>query len=146
MVDALCHVRITAAASWPNHSLALFEDGAIFSWGSNDGGQLGLGRSGGREPLPQRVDALGGITVWSVAAGKRINLVVTAAGELFTWGNRDDGCFGYGDLATQLAPRRVESIQGAWVVAVSAGRAHAIAATGDGSVFGCGKAEALGLP
>ena len=86
MVDALCHVRIAAAAAGYNHTLALAEDGMAFSWGNNVEGQLGLGRIGGIEPLPQRVEALSGIQVYSFAAGCSANCAVTAAGELFTWG------------------------------------------------------------
>ena len=80
MVDALCHVRIAAAAAGYNHTLALAEDGMAFSWGNNVEGQLGLGRIGGIEPLPQK------IKVCSVAAEILTSCAVTAAGELFTWG------------------------------------------------------------
>ena len=53
------------------HSLTLAKDGTVFSWGSSSMGQLGLVRSGGGEPSPQRADALSGFNVCSVAAGER---------------------------------------------------------------------------
>ncbi len=41
---------------------------------------------------------------------------------------------------------RVKALQGELVVAVAAGTSHTIAVTGIASLFGWGKAEALGLP
>ena len=108
-------------------------------------GQLGLVRSGGGEPLPQRADALSGFNVCSVAAGERRSCAVTAAGELFTWGYGGAGQLEHSDTADQLAPRHVEALQGEFVVVVSAGGNHNIAATRGGSVFGWEKASSLGL-
>ena len=110
MVDALRHVRIAAAAAGGYLSLALAEDGTVFAWGSNCNGQLGLGRSGGLEFLPQRVEALCGLKVCSVSAGVLVSCAVAAAGELFTWGSGRDGRLGHGDTADQLAPRRVAAL------------------------------------
>ena len=82
MVVALRHVRIAAAAAGAGHSLALAEDGSVFSWCRNGFDQLGLGRSGGDETLPLRVEALIGLKVCSVAAGFHASCAVTAAGEI----------------------------------------------------------------
>ncbi len=46
MVDALRNVHIAVAAAGSVQSLALAEDGAVFSWGGNSVGQLGLGLKG----------------------------------------------------------------------------------------------------
>ena len=71
---------------------------------------------------------------------------MTAAGELFTWGDDGrDGQLGLGDKGAQLLPNRVEVLQGEWVIAVSAGVAHTVAVTRGGSVFGWGDTGVLGL-
>jgi alpha-tubulin suppressor-like RCC1 family protein len=132
-VGALRHVRIAAGAAGLDRSLALAEDGAVFSWGRNNGGQLGLGRRGGDEALPQKAEALSRLKVWAVvAAGCDVSSAVTAAGELYMWGGRADGRLGHGGTAAQLAPKRVEALQDECVVAVSAGitplRPHEVAA------------------
>ena len=146
MVDALCHVRIADAAAGVNFSLALTEDGTVFSWGRNTGGQLGPGHKGGDEALPQKVEALSGLKVCAVAAGCDISSAVTAAGALYMWGGGEDGRLGRGDTADQLAPKRVEALRDEWVVAAAVGDMHAIAVTRDGIVFGWGAADRLGLP
>ena len=145
VVDALRHVRIVAAAAAYDHSVALAEDGTVFAWGDNGYSELGLGRSGSSEPLPQRVEALNWIKVCSVAALHGSSCAVAAAGELFTWGDGRDGRLGHGDTANQHTPRRVDALQGEWVAAVLAGFAHTVAVTRGGSVFAWGKKEGLGL-
>lgn len=73
------------------------------------------------------------------------SFAVTAAGELFTWGDRTYERLGHGDTATQVVPMRVAALQGQWVVAVSAGLQHTDAVTRHGIVFGWGLEEGLGL-
>ena len=85
------------------------------------------------------------IKVFSVAAGVGDSYSVTAAGELFTWGGGQDERLGHGDTAAHLGRRRVEALKGHWVAAVSVGTSHTIAVTRGGSVFGWGRAAALGL-
>ena len=96
--------------------------------------------------MPQKVEALSGLKVCAVAAGDDASCAVTAAGGLYTWGNGDFGRLGHGDIAPQLAPKRVEALRDEWVVAVSHAMLHTIAVTRDGGVFGWGEADGLGLP
>ena len=135
MVDALRHVRIAAAAIGKIHSLALSMDDMVLSWGSNAHGQLGLGCIGCSEQ-PQRVEALSGIKLFSVAAGNDSSYATAEAGELFTWGNGQYGWLGHGDTADQFAPRRVDALQGERVVAVLTGHWYTVAVTRDGGLFG----------
>jgi len=146
IVNALQHLRITAAAAGYNHSLALTEDGTVFSWGENSHNQLGLGRSGGWETLPQRVDALCAVKVCSMAAGGDISGFVTSAGELLTMGYGLAGLLGHGDTTEQLEPRRVDALCGECIVSVSVSGWHIIAVSHHGTVFGWGDTIGLGLP
>ena len=69
------------------HSLALAQDGAVFSWGCGDDGALGHGDRL-RRPRPRRVrhfqpDA---DPAARIACGSRHNAVATARGRLVCWG------------------------------------------------------------
>ena len=144
IVDALLVTRIVATAAGDHHSIALNVDGIVFCWGKNHAGQLGLGRVGESTALPQKVDAL--INVCAVVAADFASCAITTTGELFTWGNGESGRLGHGDDADQLAPKRVETLRNEWVVAVTCGECHTIAAARDGGVFGWGYVKGLGLP
>lgn len=62
--DLLCRVtslkqRVTAVAAANKHTAILTDAGAIFSWGSNDQGQLGYGTSdSASNALPRQVEAM----------------------------------------------------------------------------------------
>ncbi len=81
-----------------NHSLGLKADGALYSWGSNSNGQLGLlpGGIGGGDsnphPTPSEVAAP---TDWvAVTAGYYHSLGLKADGSLWAWGGNDYGQLG----------------------------------------------------
>jgi len=51
--------RVTAVAAASKHTAILTDAGAIFSWGSNDQGQLGYGTSdSASNALPRQVEAM----------------------------------------------------------------------------------------
>ena len=150
-MDALRHVRIVATSAGDYYSLALTEDGVVFSWGDNFYGQLGLGQTGEggalieEVALPHKVEALSGLNVCAIVAANYASCAVTTAGELFTWGNGECGRLGHGDEAEQFEPKRVEALRDAWVVAATLGNCHTIATVRDGGVFAWGLAAGLGL-
>ena len=147
VVRALCDVRIVAVAAGWFHSLALSADGTVFAWGANRNGQLGLSRCDDEYvKLPQTIVTLNGRNVCAVAASDDTSFAVTTAGELYSWGDGRFGKLGHGDTDDQLAPKRVDALLGERVSVVSSGCKHTIAVSRDGSVFGWGKAEGLGLP
>lgn len=68
-IKTLNGVRIIQVSCGDYHSLALSEDGQVFSWGKNSQGQLGLGKDVPSQASPQRVRSLEGIPLAQVAAG-----------------------------------------------------------------------------
>ena len=66
-------------------------------WGAGEYGRLGDGGSSD-ELLPVMVDYFEeqGIVVQSIAVGHAFNLVLTAEGQLYTWGKNDKGQLGLG--------------------------------------------------
>ena len=146
-VDALCNMHIAAAVTAGRHAIALAANGTVFSWGCNEHGQLGNGRTCVGEPLPTIVDALRGVPVCSIAAGVAASYAVSSAGELYTWGNGESGQLGHCDCDNRCVPTRVDAFRGSCVVAVSTGHiSSAAAATDKGKVFFWGVARGFGYP
>lgn len=144
LVESLQQVRIVSAAAGYYHSVALTAAGLVYFWGDmiphSGFNESGILRSG----VPMLVRGLGGIRVCAVAAGDGTSCVVTASGELFTWGVGPE--LGHGDTHARLVPKRVEALRGEVVVAVSISRRHTLAVTKEGCVFGWGDMEARCLP
>lgn len=71
--------------------------GALYAWGANNKGQLGLGEPG---PCVDRPQLVGEHAVAAVAAGKGHSAFVTTAGSVFTFGWNKCG-----QLGTRRTPR-----------------------------------------
>ncbi len=105
-------VQVTAGA---NHSLALRFDGAVFSWGSNDHGQLGDGTFTTR----LRAVKVAALTdVEDVAGGRQNSIAVTTAGDVYTWGENVYGQLGDGTTSTtgRNTPGKVTTLSNVSVV------------------------------
>ncbi|KAK4635675.1 BTB/POZ domain-containing protein 1 [Fulvia fulva] len=114
---ALAGKRVATVALGQNHTLALSDDGEIFSWGNNAYGQLGYNlpkAPNDEEPIttiPQQIfGPLKRETVIGVAAS-RVHSVAHTATSLYVMG-KNDGQLGIVDsdarsLDMQVAPRRV---------------------------------------
>ncbi|KAA0159360.1 hypothetical protein FNF28_05898 [Cafeteria roenbergensis] len=76
-------LRVVGIASGEDHTLALTEHGAVFSWGSSRRGQLGIG-VWSHATVPVLVEGLPRVA--QVAAGARHSVALTASGVVFTWG------------------------------------------------------------
>lgn len=76
-----------AVAAGVDHSLAILDDGSVWSWGGNDFGQLGDGSYVTRF-RPVQVTGLAGRAV-SVAAGDQFSVAVLDDGSVWSWGIND---------------------------------------------------------
>ena len=66
-----------------------FVDGRIFSWGSNQFGQCGIGDRASRVSTPQQVTSLQGLPVSQIAAGGNHSFILSISGALFGWGKNE---------------------------------------------------------
>lgn len=86
------------------HTCGIAGDGALWCWGRNDAGQLGLG-DGSRRDAPARV---GTASDWlAIASGRRHTCAVRANGQLYCWGENLSGQLGVGDTVARNLPSRV---------------------------------------
>ena len=72
-----------------------------------------------------------------VSAGDDHSIAITADGAVWSWGGGAYGKLGHGDEQNQLLPKKVDSLTGQRVAAVSAGT-HSLALTADGAVWSWG--------
>jgi alpha-tubulin suppressor-like RCC1 family protein len=127
-----------------NTTCALRKDGTLWCWGSNGGGQLGIGVAppyGGPTPCgaPAAVATLGN-TVTGVALGAVHACAVKMDGSLYCWGLADQGRLGTGTAGREncglASPCESSPVQvtalGKTVMQVEAGGAHTCARTADG--------------
>ena len=133
---------IIAVAAGAAFTVALLDDGALYTWGYNEHGQLGHGHTGIRS-TPNRVTtfAPADTSVIGIAAGGRHVVALLSDGTIYTWGDGGNGQLGHDSKAVELSPRRVSDFpsQGRRIVAIAAGGAHSVALLDDGALYTWGR-------
>ena len=133
----------TSVSLGRDHTLAIRDDGTLWSWGNNGNGRLGVGDTLLRN-VPTAVSATGvsGDEWVAVSAGNLHTLAIRDDGTLWAWGNNGLGQLGLGDAAQRLAPVLVPDagISGsAWnALSIGAGASHTVALRNDGALWSWG--------
>ena len=147
---------VAQVAGGNDFSLALTTVGTVEAWGANSAGQLGNGTTGGQFASPAPVlgptgsAPLSGIV--AVAAGYDSAYALTAAGEVYAWGDGGTGQLGDGTTTSSNRPQLVVGTNGSGalsgVVAVSAGAisAYALLDTGAEVAWGSNAGGELASP
>lgn len=126
------------AAGSPRRTAAASAVAPLRAWGYNHRGQLGDG-SLQNAALPVKVRLPGRVKIASVRAGCYDSLALSAAGQVYAWGDNSYGQLGDGTTSTRTAPVRVKLPKGADVTAVRAGCWDNLALTASGRVYAWGK-------
>ncbi|XP_031237886.1 probable E3 ubiquitin-protein ligase HERC6 [Mastomys coucha] len=137
-INALAGIKIIQVSCGHYHSLALAEDGHVFSWGSNSQGQLGLGKDFGSQATPQKVKSLEGIPLAQVAAGGTHSFALSLMGTSFGWGSNRSGqlALSGNKIKEQIyKPHSIGALKNLSVVYISCGYEHTAVLTEDGQVF-----------
>jgi alpha-tubulin suppressor-like RCC1 family protein len=101
---AMAGAGAAAVAAGHTHSCAI-QRGALYCWGSNSSGQLGVGGAADQD-VPTRV---GSDSNWTmVQAARAHTCAVSSAGEVFCWGGNQRGQLGQGDRQSRATPVAVE--------------------------------------
>jgi alpha-tubulin suppressor-like RCC1 family protein len=126
-----CAVKVAAGDT---HTCAVRSDGALFCWGDNGSGQLGLGASDGKPvPTPKPVSQL--TNVVDVGGGDVNTCAVTKDKSLYCWGNNFSGSLGLGAVDGNPHPAPVAVPQMSDSVEVVLAYVHTCARKGDLSVW-----------
>jgi alpha-tubulin suppressor-like RCC1 family protein len=142
VLDITDAVRV---ASGGDHTLAVNGAGAVYAWGYNILGQLGIGampdfnfKYGSQVPnvvpYPVRIPGLSGVI--AVAAGGSHSLALLKDGTVRAWGQNRRGQLGDGTTVNRNTPVAVTGVAGA--VAIVAGSEISGALLGDGTVMAWG--------
>jgi alpha-tubulin suppressor-like RCC1 family protein len=124
----LSYSSIIAGGS--GHTIALNSNGTVWTWGSNEYGQLGDGTTTDRR-VPAQVSGLRGVV--AVAGGFKHTIALKNDGTVWTWGWNNSGQLGEGTDSYRTTPVQVSGISG--VVAIASRGNHTIALKNDGTVW-----------
>ena len=138
-----------AIAAGGLHTAALKSDGALWTWGRNDNGQLGDG-SNTNKNAPARVFE-GGNTWMAIAAGGPAyyqsyphTVALKSDGTLWAWGANGYGQLGDGTNTNRNTPVQVFGGGNTWVTIAAGGPAynegpHTVALKSDGTLWAWGR-------
>jgi len=137
---------VTSISGGTNFSLAVKEDGTVWSWGNNADGQLGDGTTITRTMPVQVLDtsSVGVLTgIVAVSAGLNFSLALGSDGTVWAWGNNSFGRLGDNTTTNRLIPVQVKGLGGSGflsdVSSVRAGGSSSLALKNDGTVWSWGQ-------
>lgn len=145
-LKSLCGIPLAQISAGGDHSFALSLSGAVFGWGKNGAGQLGLNDEQDRA-VPCHIKFLRSQKVVYISCGEEHTAALTKEGGLFTFGNGSRGQLGHDSTNNEPLPRRVMELMGTEVSQIACGRHHTLAfvpSTGLVYAFGCNTQGQLG--
>uniref|UniRef100_A0A8B9RI51 HECT and RLD domain containing E3 ubiquitin protein ligase 3 n=1 Tax=Astyanax mexicanus TaxID=7994 RepID=A0A8B9RI51_ASTMX len=144
-LKSLCGIPLAQISAGGDHSFALSLSGAVFGWGRNSAGQLGLNDE---QAVPCHIKFLRSQKVVYISCGDEHTAALTKDGGLFTFGNGSRGQLGHDSTNNEPLPRRVLELMGTEVSQIVCGKHHTLAfvpSTGLVYAFGCNAHGQLGL-
>uniref|UniRef100_A0A665XCB2 HECT domain-containing protein n=1 Tax=Echeneis naucrates TaxID=173247 RepID=A0A665XCB2_ECHNA len=145
-LKSLAGIPLAQITAGGDHSFALSLSGAVFGWGKNRAGQLGLNDKEDRA-VPCHIKFLRSQKVVYISCGDEHTAALTKDGGLFTFGDGSWGQLGHGSTNNELLPRRVLELMGTEVSQIACGRHHTLAfvpSSGMVYAFGCNSHGQLG--
>eukprot|EP01122_Echinamoeba_exundans_P000373 TRINITY_DN10331_c0_g1_i1.p1 TRINITY_DN10331_c0_g1~~TRINITY_DN10331_c0_g1_i1.p1 ORF type:complete len:996 (-),score=143.11 TRINITY_DN10331_c0_g1_i1:1-2583(-) len=131
-------IKIKEIATGGNHVLLLTEDHRVYCWGYNKYGQLGLGNTTNYD-TPQRITFFDSSRpVIAIGAGQRHSLVLTAQGEVYSFGHNHYGALALGHDGDCSVPEFVRFFEGKIVTKIIAAGYHSLFLTEDNRLWSCG--------
>ncbi|XP_055600343.1 probable E3 ubiquitin-protein ligase HERC2 isoform X2 [Uranotaenia lowii] len=125
-IESLAGLGVVKVECGSQFSVALTRSGSVYTWGKGDYHRLGHGNTD-HVRRPKKVAALQGKKIISIATGSLHCVACSDTGEVFTWGDNDEGQLGDGTVSAIQRPRLVQSLQGKHIVKVICGSAHTLA-------------------
>jgi alpha-tubulin suppressor-like RCC1 family protein len=137
LVEGLKNRKIIAVQAGSAHSVALDDQGRVYTWGSNTHGELGNGTVT-RSFYPSQVQGLEGVKIVSIQAGQISTFALDDQGRVYQWGKvHFSPKFPHlGDQCT--FPNLVSTFKNQKIISIHAGGHHVLALDEDGKVYAWG--------
>ncbi|EFA81594.1 hypothetical protein PPL_05585 [Heterostelium album PN500] len=147
-ISTLVGKHIVSVAAGLMHSAAVDSQGALYTWGWNRYGQLGLGTVK-KHTLPNKNKELERFNIVKVVCGKNHTLVLDVNGHVYSFGFNVCGQLGIGSYTDSIKPNRIDLDlkQNDEIIDIAAGYYHVLLLTKKGCVYSFGYISdgALGL-
>ncbi|CAL1543190.1 unnamed protein product [Lymnaea stagnalis] len=146
-VTSISGLPVAQVAAGGNHSFVLSKSGAIYGWGRNSFGQLGLNDTED-SCFPKQCRPLRSQRIKYICCGENHTACLSVNGRVFTFGAGTHGQLGHGSYNNEILPRQVMELTGSEVSQIACGRGHTLAyvpKTGRLYSFGLGQSGQLGL-
>ncbi|NXQ63675.1 HERC5 ligase, partial [Anthoscopus minutus] len=121
LVERLKGIPLAQIAAGGAHSITVSLSGAVYSWGKNSFGQLGVGDTKDRD-CPTYVGALEHWKTVFLSCGADHTAVLSKEGLMCTFGAGGSGQLGHNSTRNELLPRLVAELWGARVSHIACGR------------------------
>ena len=130
---------VIAVAGGGSHSLALTSTGAVYAWGDNSAGQLGVGSGTPSSTTPIQVPLPGG-RAFAIAAGENHSMALMDDGTIYSWGSNLNGQPNDGGASPDVfTPVKVMDASGvaplSRIDAIAAGNHFSVALAHDSTVY-----------
>ncbi|XP_015787614.1 probable E3 ubiquitin-protein ligase HERC3 [Tetranychus urticae] len=137
LITSLQASPIFSISSGSYHSFGLSCTGALYGWGKNEFGQLGVGDNEHRS-TPTCLTHLRNQKISFVSGGEDFTAALTEDGGIFTWGAGMYGQTGHGVKGNELFPKRILEMIGNKVTQVACGRCHMLLLVNSDKIYACG--------
>ena len=139
-------ISVKAVACGEAHTLVLDSEGKVYSCGWAEDGQLGLGDLDMQSSfLNKNINVIPGLPqrIVKISAGSTFSACVSENGQVFVWGNGEQGQLGLGMvMKSSKVPVMVNSLGQEFIVDVVCGESHAMCISQHGKIFGWGQGTA----
>jgi X-linked retinitis pigmentosa GTPase regulator len=125
---------VVEVACGDEHSAVVSSSGRLYTFGSNDWGQLGHGHNKTCNK-PSFVKALKHETVKLVACGRSHTVVATESGCLYSFGAGSEGQLGLNSTESFSSPKLISALEKQQYKALSCGTEHSTALTTNGCLY-----------
>uniref|UniRef100_A0ABS3IUF0 InlB B-repeat-containing protein n=1 Tax=Bifidobacterium asteroides TaxID=1684 RepID=A0ABS3IUF0_9BIFI len=130
-------VHFSQVSAGDSHVLAVSSEGTLYTWGNGDSRGL-LGRDTDNTPAnkPGIVAPSADVSLIQASAGTYHSVAIGSDGNLYTWGENEDGQLGRDTSSTPAnRPGKVEPPEGVTFIQASAGAYHTLALGSDGNLY-----------